>query len=213
MPKFAGLIFDLDGTLSDSVPMIMKSAESVHGKLDLPWDAEEFAQFIGRPLYETAAFYAAGREQEYLELFREYNMLYMPKMIKPFPGIPTLLAKLQDKGVPLAIVTSRLQWSTEWSLELLGIKGYFTAVLGVEASEKHKPNPEPALLALEKLGVAAEEAAFIGDAAVDIECGRAAGMQTVGVGWGVAGGELKALARPEYFAGDVNELARLLLLD
>lgn len=211
MSKFKGIVFDLDGTLSDSVAMILKSSESTHSKMGLPWDKEAVSAFIGRPLVETAACFAPGREAEYLENFKEYNMMYMPKMIKPFPGVPTLLAKLQEAGAGLAIVTSRHQWGADWSLEILGLEGVFDAVLGAETTEKHKPNAEPALLALEKLGVAPADAVFIGDAAVDIGCGKAAGMATIGVGWGVAGDTLRA-AEPDYFVRDVNELTRLLLL-
>jgi pyrophosphatase PpaX len=212
MTKFKGLIFDLDGTLSDSVAMILRSSQSVHEKMGLPWDKAAAESFIGKPLYETAAAFAPGREDEYVKTFGEFNMLYMPKMIKPFPGTPSLLATLQQRGVELAIVTSRLQWGADWSAEILGIESYFTAILGVEATEKHKPNPEPALLALEKLGVKAEDAAFIGDAAVDIACGKAAGMKTIGVGWGVLGDKLKD-AEPDYFVPTVNALSHLLLLD
>ncbi len=212
MPKFSGLIFDLDGTLSDSVPMILKSSESTHAKMGIPWDEAAVTRFIGRPLYETGAYFAPGRVDEYIETFREYNMVYLPKMIKPFPGVVSLLAKLQESGVALAIVTSRLQWGADWSAEILGIGSYFTAIMGVEASERHKPDAEPALLALEKLGVKPADAAFIGDAAVDIACGKAAGMKTIGVSWGVGGEGLKDEANPDYFVNSVNELGRLLLL-
>lgn len=211
MPKFGGIIFDLDGTLSDSVEMILKSSESTHQKMGLPWEKEAVSRFIGRPLYETAACFAPGREEEYIENFGEFNMIYIPKMIKPFPGIPTLLSQLKDRGAELGIVTSRHQWGADWSVDILGIKSYFGAVFGVEASEKHKPDPEPALLILQKLGINPSEAAFIGDAAVDIECGRAAGMTTIGVAWGVAGEKLKE-AKPDYYVESVNELSRLLLL-
>lgn len=211
MAKFKGIIFDLDGTLSDSVAMILKSSESTHQRMGLSWDKSAVSAFIGRPLVETAACFAPGREAEYLENFKEFNIMYMPKMIKPFPGVPTLLAKLQDAGCKLGIVTSRRQWGADWSLEILGLEGVFDAVLGEEASIKHKPEAEPALLAMEKLGVSPAESVFIGDAAVDIACGKAAGMATIGVGWGVAGAALKS-SEPDYFVKDVNELSRLLLL-
>lgn len=211
MPKFKGIVFDLDGTLSDSVEMILQSSKSTHSRMGLSWDKEAVSAFIGRPLVETAACFAPGREAEYLENFKEFNIMYMPKMIKPFPGVPALLARLQETGARLAIVTSRHQWGADWSLEILGLDGLFDAVLGAETTEKHKPNAEPALLALEKLGVAPADAVFIGDAAVDIGCGKAAGMATIGVGWGVAGESLSA-AEPDYFVRDVNELSRLLLL-
>lgn len=211
MPKFKGIIFDLDGTLSDSVAMILKSSESTHQKMGLSWDKDEVSAFIGRPLMETAACFAPGREDEYIENFGEFNMIYMPKMIKPFPGVPTLLAKLQEGGAQLGIVTSRHQWGADWSVEILGLEGRFGVVCGVEASTRHKPDAEPALLALQKLGVSPADAVFIGDAAVDIACGKAAGMATIGVGWGVAGAALKS-AEPDYFVESVNELSRLLLL-
>ena len=113
MSKFAALIFDLDGTLSDSVPMILRSSLATHEKMGLPWDEEQAKSFIGRPMYETAAAFAPGREQEYMDNFREYNFLYIPKMIRPFAGIPTLIAKLQEAAVPMCIVTSRLQWGAD----------------------------------------------------------------------------------------------------
>lgn len=213
MVKYQGLIFDLDGTLSDSIPMILKSSASVHQKMGLPWSADMVSKFIGQPLYQKAATFAPGREEEYLQNFREFNLLYMPKMIKPFPGILSLLAKLQERSVKLGIVTSRHQWGADWSVELLGLDGYFDCVIGLDATERHKPEPEPALLALEKLGIAAADAIFIGDAPVDIACGKAAGMRTIAVGWGVSPRERLMAAEPDYFAATTNELQRLLLLD
>ena len=213
MLKYQALIFDLDGTLSDSVPMILKSSESVHQRMELPWQAEEVSAFIGRPLTETAAAFAPGREEEYLNYFREYNLLYMPKMIRPFPGILSLLAKLQERGVRLGIVTSRHQWGADWSVELLGIQPYFDCVIGVEATERHKPEPEPALLALNKLGADPADAIFIGDAPVDIACGKAAGMRTIAVSWGVSSRERLMAAEPDWFCNSTADLQRLLLLD
>lgn len=211
MPKFGGLVFDLDGTLSDSVAMILKSSSSTHEKMGLPWEEAACRAYIGRPMYETAAAFAPGREEEYRQTFADFNMVYLPKMIKPFPGVLSLLAGLQEHEVPMSIVTSRLQWGADWSVEILGIEKYFTAVMGVEASSKHKPDPEPALLALGKMGVAPERAAFIGDAPVDMSCGKAAGMTAIGVGWGVGSEEALREAGADYFVKNTNELCRLLL--
>ncbi len=215
MAKFDALIFDLDGTLSDSVPMILRSSQATHEKMGLSWNEEAAKSFIGRPMYETAAEFAPGREQEYMDNFREYNFLYLPKMIRPFAGIPTLVDKLQEAEVPMCIVTSRLQWGADWSAEILGVQDYFVKIFGIEASEKHKPDPEPALLALAEMKIPAtdtQKTAFIGDAAVDIACGKAAGMQTIGVGWGVGSKEELLVAGADYYVADVNALARLLLL-
>ena len=214
MAKFASLIFDLDGTLSDSVPMILRSSQATHERLGLPWSEEAAKKYIGRPMYETAAEFAPGREEEYRTIFAEYNMLYIPKMIRPFAGVPSLLAKLQEADVPMCIVTSRLQWGADWSVEILNIKDYFTKVFGVEASEKHKPDPEPALLALAEMDRTeqAAQSAFVGDAPVDIACGKAAGMQAIGVGWGVGSKEALLAAGADYYVDDVNALGRLLLL-
>ena len=87
MAKFASLIFDLDGTLSDSVPMILRSSQATHERLGLPWSEEAAKKYIGRPMYETAAEFAPGREEEYRTIFAEYNMLYIPKMIRGGRGI------------------------------------------------------------------------------------------------------------------------------
>lgn len=211
MARFKGLIFDLDGTLSDSVAMILKSSSSTHERLGLPWDEATCKEYIGRPMYETAARFAPGQEEEYRRIFGEYNMLYIPKMIKPFPGVLALLAGLQEQDVAMSILTSRLQWGADWSVEILGIEKYFVKVWGVEASEKHKPDPEPALLALANMGVEPGEAAFIGDAPVDVKCGKAAGMTAIGVGWGVGGEEALREAGADYYVRNTNELYKILL--
>lgn len=214
MANYQGVIFDLDGTLSDSVPLILASSQYTHQKLGLPWQEAEQRSWIGKPLYQCAAYYC-GDDQEkverYLQLFREYGKEHIAEMIRPFPGVMALLQQLQQQGVKICIVTSRLRWSAELSCDVLGLWPYLTALIGVEDTKTHKPEPEPALLALAKMDLPPRQVVFVGDSPVDLACGQAAGTAAIGVAWGVSSKETLLACRPTAFCNTTAELAAALL--
>ena len=210
--KYKGIIFDLDGTLSDSVPCIMKCAELVHRDLGLKWDPEWQMKTIGTPLYQTARLLVSEeRVPEYVAANRRYSQKYLAEMIEPFAGIIPLLQDLQEAGIKMCVATSRLKWGADLSCDKIGVTPYLTKIIGVEDTESHKPEAEPALLALEVMGISATEAVFVGDSPVDIGCGQNAGMDSIAVGWGVTPKEKLLEADPTYFCQTVEELRKILL--
>ena len=191
------LLFDLDGTLVDSIELIVASAR--HAFIGFQGAAptdDEWRATIGRPLQRVLLEYAASDQTEADRLFgryREYQLIHHDRLVHAYDGVVTMLRGLAAAGHPMAIVTSKSDWLAVKGLELVGLNDIFPVVVGCDTCVNHKPHPEPVERALALLGTSAENALFVGDSPHDIESGRAAGVYTVGVTWGAfARGEMEA---------------------
>ena len=181
------LLFDLDGTLIDSIELILGSARHAFvgfaGRI--PTD-EEWRAGIGRPLQAVLREYA-GDDHEADRLFqryRAYQLEHHDRLVRPYDGIVDTLAELAGAGHGMALVTSKADWLAEKALRHVGLDRVIPTIVGCDSCVNHKPHPEPVERALALLGVAAEDALFVGDSPHDVESGRAAGVTTVGVTWG-----------------------------
>ena len=117
------IMFDLDGTLSNSVPIICRTAQAAFAELGLEFDLAQIRDFIGRPLVEAGeAYLGPGRGQEYVDAYYRH---YDASDLAAFPGAREMLLDLRAAGFKLAIVTSRRRDSTEESLRLTNLDGLF----------------------------------------------------------------------------------------
>jgi pyrophosphatase PpaX len=190
------LLFDLDGTLVDSIELILSSARFAFVGFDghAPSD-EEWRAGIGRPLQAVLREYAPdeAEAERLLGRYREYQLANHDRLMHAYDGIVAALQGFAAAGHPLAVVTSKADWLARRALELVGVNDLFSVLIGCDSTLKHKPDPEPVELALARLGVPAWEALFVGDSPHDVESGRAARVYTVGVTWGAFGrGEMEA---------------------
>ena len=191
------LLFDLDGTLVDSIELILASARHafIGSQGAAPTD-DEWRATIGRPLQRVLLEYAASDQAEADRLFgryREYQLMHHDRLVHAYDGVVTMLRGLAAAGHPMAVVTSKSDWLAVKGLELVGLNDIFPVVVGCDTCVNHKPHPEPVERALALLGASAGNALFVGDSPHDIESGRAAGVYTVGVTWGAfARGEMEA---------------------
>ncbi len=211
MKEFDAYLFDADGTLMDTRELIYRSfvhmAQVVHIELP-PRPAVEAT--IGLPVErQVKIFLGENRAPEEYDkaaaAYRDSVFTIYPDFLRLFPGTQEMLAALHKRGKKMAIVTSRRRNGLELFFKQLGIWQYFPVTVTPEDTEKHKPDPEPALLACEKLGVRPEQAVFIGDAEFDIACGKAAGMATALVEWG--GMEHRGWqAQPDCIAHSMSDL-------
>lgn len=194
------VLFDLDGTLVDSIDLIVQSARHAFSCRPGPAPtAEAFAAGIGQPLRAQFGPYCANDEDmEFLiARYREYQFEHHDRLTKAYPGIPEAVTALAGAGHRLAVVTSKLDAMARRALTHVGLDRAIPVVIGCDATTRHKPDPEPVLVALERLGVPASEAIFFGDSPYDMEAGRAAGVTPVAVLWGAFSQEelLRAGAR------------------
>jgi pyrophosphatase PpaX len=179
------LLFDLDGTLIDTIEMILSSAryatQAVLGEA-LPDDV--LRHNIGVPLVVQMEEYAPGRSQELLAVYREHNARVHDDMIREFPGVDAALRNLSLKGYRMGIVTSKSRPVAQKGLDHFGLGGLFEVLVGYEDTAVHKPDPCPVAEAISRFGVSAERCLYCGDSPHDMEAGISAGVVTVAAMWG-----------------------------
>jgi 2-phosphoglycolate phosphatase len=178
------IIFDLDGTLADTFPLIVSAwnaAISPHtGKTYS--DAEVIARFgipdpamIRREIAPELGDHAVEVYHQHYQ--REHEI------VKPFDGIAQMLEALHRRAVPLGLMTGKGRRSAKITLQSLGWNDIFGAVVTGEDIEHQKPDPSGPLAASRMLNIPPAECAFVGDSPADIGAGKAAGMLTVAAGW------------------------------
>ena len=202
------VLFDLDGTLVDSIDLLVASMEyAFEGREKRPPLAEWLA-LIGTPLDAMLARWAEGPgDVELLRArYREHQLAKHDEMIKLYPGMVETVRELHAAGHPLAVVTSKLEVGARRALKFARIEECFAAVVGIDHTTRHKPDPEPVHFALSRLGVPAAQAMFVGDSTHDMQAGRAAGVYTVAALWGPYTREQLAPTAPDAFIASFDEL-------
>ncbi len=211
--KLRAVLFDLDGTLIDSIGLIVDAMHhAFEGFTGTVPDDSAWMAGIGTPLFKQLALYS--RSPEELELLREkyraYQFIHHDNVIKEYPGTTAVLQNLHARGLVMGIVTSKGDELARRGLELTGLAKFLPVIVSADSVTKYKPEPEPVLLALEKLGVNADSALMLGDSPHDISSGNAAGVRTIGALWGPFTREQIAVAKPTYWISDISELPALL---
>ena len=176
------VLFDLDGTLADSEPLIAQAVSescAAFGHTVLP---EQVAARIGPPMPVMLQSLLPIDLDEALAIYDEYQRLYNGTFVprtQPLPGAVALLDALRARDVPMAVVTNKNELGGKVLVEAMGWTSRFEVVVGMDTAAQAKPAPDPALHALAVIGATVAEAAFVGDSEADMGCGAAAGMAAV----------------------------------
>ena len=184
-------LFDLDGTLIDSLADLAGSMNEALGEMGLPThDLEAYRYFIGDGVASLIdrALPAGRRDPQTVgrvaELYRAAYGRNWHQQTRPYAGIVELLAALAADGVPLAVLSNKPQAFTEWCVQHFFPDHTFTHVFGQREGVPHKPDPAGALEIAQELQLAPASVGFIGDTATDMRTAVAAGMFALGVSWG-----------------------------
>ncbi len=184
-----GVIFDLDGTLVDSLDDIAAAMDHVLDGLELPRRSRaEYERFVGdgaRMLVRRALGARVDLEDRALAAFRVRYFARMTVHTRPYPGIEALLSELSARGVPTAVLSNKPHAATVALVRALVPSHRFVAVLGHRDGHERKPSPSSAFEIARAMGRPPRDVYFVGDTAVDLETARAAGMIAVGVLWGM----------------------------
>lgn len=214
MSRFSAVLLDLDGTVIDSVDLIREShRHAVRSVLGQDLSDEALVANVGRPLTEQMLHFTPDPEdvERLLNVYREWNEANTARLLRAYEDLDRVLGALRDAGVRLGIVTSKRAAVVDLAWDVLPLHGLFDVIVTADDTDHHKPDPEPILLALGRLGTRPDEAAFVGDAPFDIQAGRAAGVTTIGVTWGFFRRDQLEPERPDHLVDTVPELEDLVL--
>lgn len=207
--NYTHIVFDVDGTLLNTAHCILQALKDT-------------LETISGETYETDKLnFALGMTSE--NVLRHLNVkeesipsvidAWVKKeeecsdLIRPFPGIETLLAQLKDAGAELGIVTSRTHSELELVFRPFSLLDFFSVIICADDTSEHKPSPAPLLKYMEKAGAGPEQVLYVGDSAQDMECAGRAGTAGALAVWGTRNHEIPAT----YYPAHPLDLGRLIL--
>lgn len=187
MKKLA--IFDLDGTLLNTISDLGKACNYALEKMGFaPHPVQAYAYMVGNGVRNLMRKAQQDADEEtidtLLEYFKDYYNEHCLDTTKPYPGITELLENLHDKGVELAVASNKYQEATDKIIKGCFPDIKFIAVEGQIEGRNRKPDPSILFSVLEKYPVPKRDVLYVGDSAVDIECAKRAGVESIGVSWG-----------------------------
>ncbi len=216
--SYSACIFDLDGTLLNTVPSIRYTANLMLQQLGLPSVTDdEICHFAGDGALvlierclrhcggEAAVAQAESACNLYLELFKEH-CLYQ---VQPYPGIPELLQKLKQQGIKLAVCSNKPQPRTEDNIRAFFGDDTFDFVMGARPDIPRKPAPDGPLYIAAHFGLTPQQCLYIGDTNTDMETGAAAKMDRCGATWGFRGRDELAAFNPEFLFDSPLDIATI----
>ncbi len=204
-------IFDLDGTLVDSLEDITASVNFALQKLGRPLvPLAKVREFVGDGV-TTLLSRALGEQQEFLEdakgIYTVHHSRNLVVRTKLYPGVRETLERF--RFLPMAVVTNKPVVFSEPILEQLGVRGYFRTIIGADSGLPLKPEPAAFNRIMADTGVAPTDTVIVGDGTTDIRGGKAAGAVTCGVTYGFRSEDLLKGERPDYLIRSFSELAGL----
>lgn len=207
------VLFDLDGTLVDSLPDLHDATNELLARHRRPAIDREQARLavghgakalIARIWQETGE---PATEAELAAMHQEFLAIYRPiatRRTRPYPGVHEVLEALAGAGYPLGVVTNKPEDPTHDILRHLDLARWFGAVVGGDTTPEKKPHPAPVVEAMRRLSV--DRATLVGDSRADVGAARAAGIGVIGVSWGYDRGRLDA----DHVIDHLSELPHIL---
>lgn len=183
------IIFDLDGTLIDSIPDLTDAVNHMRSTFSLSRLSQaEVTSLVGegamRLVEEALPGFNRADLQKGLECFLDYNFRHIIDKTGFYPDVTETLDILKDKGYVLAVASNKSEPHCKEILRLLEADHYFSAILGAESAAERKPSPAPIFHLMQQFGVSHSETVMVGDSINDIKAGKSAGVLTIGCTFG-----------------------------
>ena len=188
--RLGGVLFDLDGTFADTardLAFALNETLRLHGRQPLPYQTIRPVVSHGGNALIRLGFNIAPGEPGFTEKRSDLLAVYERNLCREtrlFPGLERVLANLERRGLPWGIVTNKPAWLTDPLMTALGMTSRAASIVSGDTCQNRKPHPEPIVFACTQMGVEVERCVYVGDAARDIEAGRAAGAATIAALYG-----------------------------
>lgn len=210
------VLFDLDGTLIDSQPMVFETFRQVFAEMlpDHKLEEEELYSFFGPTLEVTfSRYFSEEKVKEAIDLYQKINLNLHEQMLREMPHAREMLIALKGKGYKLGVVSNKRREPVLLGLKISGLGSYFSLVYGKEDLPKPKPSAKGLLKAASALKVPAERVVYIGDNAADIQAAK--NMAAFSIGYTIDARQRKALEEAEccILIDDLMQLADILQED
>ncbi len=215
---YKACIFDLDGTLTDTLESLAFSVNETMKEIGMPQITEDQCrQFVGngaKVLIEKT-LRAAGDENlnRFEEAFEVYGRIFDDNCtykVKPYDGIPEMLHQMKERGMKLGVLSNKPDRQAVHVVSEIFGTDTFDIVQGQKEGVPRKPDPAAALSIAGQFGISPKEAIYIGDSEVDAATGKAAGMDTILVSWGFRPKEELREAAPEWIVDRAEEIMAII---
>ena len=206
------ILFDLDGTLIDSIGLLLDCVRhTFEGRTPAPTE-EEWIAGIGTPLRKQLAAYVNSDDEaeELTSRYRTYQRIHHDRLTSAYPGAVETLAELHRRGHPMGVVTSKSNEMMDMGLVHVGLDRFMRTKIGMDSCKIHKPDPFPVTLALSELDYSPSEAVFVGDSPHDIRSGNAAGVVSIAALWGPFTRDQLELVKPSHYLESITDLPKLI---
>jgi len=178
------IIFDIDGTILDTEQIVLKSLQKIlKDELKKEYELHELRFALGIPGKETLKKLNISNIEEVHPKWSKAEIDFLHE-VTVFEEIEDVIKELSLSKLKLGIVTSKTKNDLNEGFEPFGLNNYFEHIICACDTEKHKPNPDPLVACLEKLGVPNEHAIYIGDSIYDMQCAKSAGVKFALALWG-----------------------------
>jgi len=205
------VLFDLDGTLIDTIAMIRESMRyATNAVLGEALPDEVLMRNVGVPLITQMREFSPEHADRLLAAYREHNHRIHDAMVKEYPGVESALEHFSAQGLKLGIVTSKSRAVAMRGIDRFSLGRFFETMVACDDVEVHKPEPYPLLYAAEQLGVDIARCAYVGDSPHDMSASVAAGSVSIAALWGCFSRERVLEPGPEYAAASINDVVAIL---
>ena len=213
MAAIQTVLFDLDGTLIDSIRLILDSYHhtlAAHGIP--PRTDDDWLRGVGTPLNVQFAEWRddLGKLEAMVATYREYNLAHHDRMVTVYPGVVAAVEAIRAAGRRTGLVTSKNRQGALRGLTLVRLEAMMDVLVCADEVTNPKPHPEPVEKAVALLGADPATTVYVGDSIHDMVSGRAAGVRTAAALWGPFGREHLELAAPDYWLETPADLVTLL---
>ena len=212
MPTLRTVLFDLDGTLIDSLRLILDSYHHTLAQHGLPARTDaEWLKGVGTPLTVQLAQWRdeLGTIEALIATYREYNLKHHDRMVTVYPGVLEAVREIKAAGIQTGLVTSKNRQGALRGLKLVGLEALMDVLVCADEVTNPKPHPEPVEKAVALLGAEPGTTLYVGDSVHDMRSGRAAGVLTAAALWGPFGRQHLEEASPDFWLETPRDLVEL----